>query len=138
MCQGYRKFFHPVSLAVFYVSSFGYQELTFLLVFSWGQFKTMAKQKFHCHVYLIKNEKSKNLATVAKTICQVSIKLMVGMRRFELPTPRPPDEYSNRTELHPELNSIFLKMAVQIYSIPRALTTLLLKNQGGNLYTYLP
>jgi len=29
-------------------------------------------------------------------------------------------------------------MAVQIYSIPRALTTLLLKNQGGNLYTYLP
>ncbi len=23
------------------------------------------------------------------------------MRRFELPTPRPPDVYSNRTELHP-------------------------------------
>jgi hypothetical protein len=28
--------------------------------------------------------------------------MMVGMRRFELPTPRPPDVYSNRTELHPE------------------------------------
>ncbi len=27
----------------------------------------------------------------------------VGMTRFELATPRPPDAYSNRTELHPEL-----------------------------------
>lgn len=26
----------------------------------------------------------------------------VGMARFELATPRPPDVYSNRTELHPE------------------------------------
>lgn len=26
----------------------------------------------------------------------------VGMTRFELATPRPPDAYSNRTELHPE------------------------------------
>ena len=29
----------------------------------------------------------------------------VGMRRFELPTPRPPDAYSNLAELHPELFS---------------------------------
>ena len=28
--------------------------------------------------------------------------LSVGMTRFELATPRPPDAYSNRTELHPE------------------------------------
>ena len=28
--------------------------------------------------------------------------LVVGMTRFELATPRPPDAYSNRTELHPE------------------------------------
>ena len=28
--------------------------------------------------------------------------LQVGMTRFELATPRPPDAYSNRTELHPE------------------------------------
>ena len=27
---------------------------------------------------------------------------LVGMARFELATPRPPDEYSNRAELHPE------------------------------------
>ena len=27
----------------------------------------------------------------------------VGMGRFELPAPRPPDEYSNLAELHPEL-----------------------------------
>ena len=27
----------------------------------------------------------------------------VGVRRFELPTTRPPDAYSNRAELHPEL-----------------------------------
>lgn len=26
----------------------------------------------------------------------------VGVTRFELATPRPPDAYSNRTELHPE------------------------------------
>ena len=28
---------------------------------------------------------------------------MVGMTRFELATTRPPDVYSNRAELHPEL-----------------------------------
>ena len=27
------------------------------------------------------------------------------MRGFEPPTPRPPDVYSNRAELHPETNS---------------------------------
>ncbi len=27
---------------------------------------------------------------------------LVGVGRFELPTPRPPDVYSNRTELYPE------------------------------------
>ena len=27
---------------------------------------------------------------------------LVGMERFELSTPRPPDEYSNHAELHPE------------------------------------
>ena len=32
----------------------------------------------------------------------------VGMPRFELGTPRPPDEYSNRTELHPEKTPGFL------------------------------
>lgn len=26
----------------------------------------------------------------------------VGVRRFELPAPRPPDVYSNLAELHPE------------------------------------
>gem|GEM_PF-5142513 len=33
-------------------------------------------------------------------ICHLSSS--VGMRRFELPTPRPPGVYSNRTELHPD------------------------------------
>jgi hypothetical protein len=28
---------------------------------------------------------------------------IVGMRRFELPAPGPPDQYSNLAELHPEL-----------------------------------
>ena len=28
---------------------------------------------------------------------------LVGVTRFELATTRPPDEYSNRAELHPEL-----------------------------------
>ena len=28
----------------------------------------------------------------------------VGVTRFELATPRPPDVYSNRAELHPELS----------------------------------
>ncbi|GEM_PF-5927750 len=28
---------------------------------------------------------------------------IVGVRRFELPTTRPPDAYSNRAELHPAL-----------------------------------
>ena len=28
--------------------------------------------------------------------------LMVGVSRFELPAPRPPDAYSNLTELHPD------------------------------------
>ena len=28
----------------------------------------------------------------------------VGMTRFELATPRPPDVYSNRAELHPEIS----------------------------------
>ena len=27
---------------------------------------------------------------------------MVGVSRFELPAPRPPDAYSNLTELHPD------------------------------------
>ena len=31
-----------------------------------------------------------------------SLPIDVGMTRFELATPRPPDAYSNRTELHPE------------------------------------
>ncbi len=30
--------------------------------------------------------------------------LQVGARRFELPTPRPPDAYSNLAELRPELS----------------------------------
>ena len=34
---------------------------------------------------------------------RVSITLIVGMRGFEPPTPRPPDVYSNRTELHPAI-----------------------------------
>jgi hypothetical protein len=28
--------------------------------------------------------------------------VMVGVSRFELPAPRPPDAYSNLTELHPD------------------------------------
>ena len=28
--------------------------------------------------------------------------LVVGVSRFELPTPRPPDAYSNLAELHPD------------------------------------
>lgn len=31
----------------------------------------------------------------------------VGVTRFELATPRPPDVYSNRTELHPETANYF-------------------------------
>ena len=31
----------------------------------------------------------------------------VGVTRFELATPRPPDAYSNRTELHPEVMLIW-------------------------------
>lgn len=41
---------------------------------------------------------------------------LVGVRRFELPTTRPPDAYSNRAELHPELRvqrySIFIKYQI--------------------------
>lgn len=43
------------------------------------------------------------------------------MRRFELPTPRPPDEYSNRTELHPELFAFF-KDGAKIYILPISAT----------------
>ena len=32
----------------------------------------------------------------------ISTFCVVGVTRFELATPRPPDAYSNRTELHPE------------------------------------
>lgn len=35
-------------------------------------------------------------------LCKVLLPTFVGMTRFELATPRPPDAYSNRTELHPE------------------------------------
>ena len=46
--------------------------------------------------------------------------LFVGMTRFELATPRPPDAYSNRTELHPELcfsqgKAPFFRKAMQNY-----------------------
>ena len=37
------------------------------------------------------------------TACSVLAKLIVGMGRFELPAPRPPDGYSNLAELHPEV-----------------------------------
>ncbi len=32
-----------------------------------------------------------------------AILLCIGMSGFEPPTPRPPDAYSNQTELHPEM-----------------------------------
>lgn len=32
--------------------------------------------------------------------------IFVGMRRFELPAPRPPDVYSNLAELHPDGTNI--------------------------------
>ena len=38
----------------------------------------------------------------AENLLIFSLTLVVGMTRFELATPRPPDAYSNRTELHPE------------------------------------
>ena len=44
---------------------------------------------------------------------------LVGVTRFELATTRPPDEYSNRAELHPELRmqryGFFLYL--QIFSV---------------------
>ena len=43
----------------------------------------------------------------------ISTFCVVGVTRFELATPRPPDAYSNRTELHPERtcqnNNCFVK-----------------------------
>ena len=48
------------------------------------------------------------------SIEDLSLLSFVGMTRFELATTRPPDVYSNRAELHPELflrckdNIIFL------------------------------
>ncbi len=35
----------------------------------------------------------------------------VGMRRFELPAPGPPDQYSNLAELHPDQYYQFLNLA---------------------------
>ena len=40
------------------------------------------------------------------------MKMLVGVTRFELAATRPPDAYSNRAELHPELKrNRFLLMA---------------------------
>lgn len=53
-------------------------------------------------VYLTK----KSTYIAASAFCS-----MVGMTRFELATTRPPDVYSNRAELHPEIgceNNIIL------------------------------
>jgi hypothetical protein len=43
----------------------------------------------------------------------------VGMTRFELATPRPPDVYSNRTELHPDvlLQGFFPKSNAKIATL---------------------
>ena len=38
-----------------------------------------------------------------KTVGNFPTAPLVGVTRFELATLRPPDVYSNRTELHPEL-----------------------------------
>ena len=49
---------------------------------------------------------SENQPHIHKKKANKQIRLLafsVGMTRFELATPRPPDAYSNRTELHPEL-----------------------------------
>ena len=40
-----------------------------------------------------------------KTFILIQPLLYVGMTGFEPATTRPPDAYSNRAELHPELNS---------------------------------
>ena len=47
-------------------------------------------------------QKKKEEATALKYEFDASFFSFVGMTRFELATPRPPDAYSNRTELHPE------------------------------------
>ena len=41
--------------------------------------------------------------TKARNFLQAFVLNLVGVTRFELATPRPPDVYSNRAELHPEL-----------------------------------
>ncbi len=52
---------------------------------------------------------------------------LVGMGRFELPAPRPPDEYSNRTELHPELSE---GKPTKNLSIPIKMSELLIRYRG--------
>ena len=42
--------------------------------------------------------------------------ISVGMTRFELATPRPPDAYSNRAELHPAVYAFFKATAnIQLF-----------------------
>lgn len=47
-------------------------------------------------------QKKKKKHQTPKNESDTSSLSLVGMTRFELATPRPPDAYSNRTELHPE------------------------------------
>ena len=43
-----------------------------------------------------------------------AVLIVVGVRRFERPTTRPPDAYSNRAELHPELEGAKLLLISEL------------------------
>ena len=61
----------------------------------------------------------------------MTILVPVGMGRFELPAPRPPDEYSNRTELHPELGVLGLGYILRPYfPYPKTASP----KEGGQIY----
>ena len=55
----------------------------------------------------MKNRKNHKLLTFA-------VLIVVGVRRFERPTTRPPDAYSNRAELHPELEGAKLLLISEL------------------------
>ena len=58
---------------------------------------------FLCHIAIDASIRLYNTKRPQSTIEVLSLLSFVGMTRFELATTRPPDVYSNRAELHPEL-----------------------------------
>ena len=58
---------------------------------------------FRPHRFACKQSRLWGKKTKARNLLQAFGLNFVGVTRFELATPRPPDVYSNRAELHPEL-----------------------------------